>query len=485
MSSSPPDSSPAPALRGSAGDSGPAPALRGGASDGSNRPLLGVWQLAWPAVVTNLLQSTVGLVDTKAVGSLGSAAVAASTAGHRMQFLLQALLMAAGTGTTALMARAWGARDRDEAGRVMVASLTLGMAIALLMAVLGIALAEPFAVAFGLADDAAQLAATYIRWLSGFNPALAVGFMILAGLRAVGDTRTPLWVGVIANAINVLLLYMFVYGGLGCPKLGIAGAALAGGMAFGTMGVLSSGLWLRGLLAFTPHFAGALDRARVRRLVAVAVPAALEQLVFQSGFIAFTFLMARYGTAALAAYGIGVQILSLSFVVGFGFSIASSTLVGQHLGARDPQRATQSGWRAMRYAVFSMSALSVLIIALAEPIARSMIADPEVVRLTVAFIYCLGIAQPLMAVDFALSGALRGAGDTRFPLFSTFASLIGGRVLLAFVFSGLGLSVEWVYGALLADYVIKATLMITRFKSGRWQRVLEERERAAEPAAAA
>jgi putative MATE family efflux protein len=433
-----------------------------------------VWQLAWPAVVMNLLQSTVGLVDTKAVGTLGSAAVAAATAGHRMQFLLQSLLIAASAGTTALVARAWGANDRDEAGRVMIASLTLGLGIALVMAVVGLLIAEPFAVAFGLADEPARLAATYIRWISVFNPALAAGFVLLAGLRAVGDTRTPLLVGATANVVNVLMLYLFVYGGLGFPKLGIAGAALSGGVAFTTASALSGGLWLRGWLAFAPRFAGALDRARVRRLIAVGYPAALEQLVFQGGFIAFTFMMARYGTAALAAYGIGVQILSLSFVVGFGFSIAASTLVGQHLGARDPVRATASGWRAMRFAVGSMSVLSIVIIALAEPIARTMIDDPEVVRLTVAFIYTLGVAQPLMAVDFALSGALRGAGDTRFPLLTTFASLIGGRVLLATLFAWLGLRVEWIYGALLADYVIKATLMIARFRSGRWQTVLKD-----------
>jgi putative MATE family efflux protein len=451
----------------------------------ASNPRLGVWALAWPAVVTNLLQSTVGLVDTKAVGTLGSPAVAAATAGHRMQFLLQALLMAASAGTTALVARAWGANDREEAGRVMIASLALGLGIAVVMGVLGLAIAEPFAVAFGLAEEPARLATIYIRWISVFNPTLAVGFLILSGLRAVGDMRTPLLIGATVNAVNVLLLYLFVYGGFGCPKLGIAGAALAGSLAFATASALSGGMWLRGLLAFRPRFAGALERARLRRLIAVGYPAALEQLVFQSGFIAFTFLMARHGTAALAAYGIGVQILSLSFVVGFGFSIAASTLVGQHLGARDPARATVSGWRAMRLAVASMSALSVLIIALAEPIARTMIADNEVVRLTVAFIYCLGVAQPLMAIDFALSGALRGAGDTRFPLFSTFASLIGGRVLLAALFTWLGLRVEWIYGALLADYIIKATLVTARFRSGRWKSALDDRAPSSAPAEAA
>jgi Na+-driven multidrug efflux pump len=95
-----------------------------------------------------------------------------------------------------------------------------------------------------------------------------------------------------------------------------------------------------------------------------------------------------------------------------------------------------------------------------------------VVRLTVVFINFLGAAQPLMAVDFALGGALRGAGDTRYPLFTTFTGLIIGRVLLATVFTHLDLPVEWIYGSLLADYVLKSSLLIVRFRSRKWQRTL-------------
>ena len=361
----------------------------------------------------------------------------------------------------------WAARD--DASRVLCASLTLATAIAAVMAVLGFTLAEPFARAFGLTGETAIFAATYIRWISGFNVVFAFAFVLGAGLRGAGDMRTPLWLGVINNVVNIALLYLFVYGGLGAPKLGVAGAALAGGCAFAAGTAVAIWLWLRGELAVKPLWRGALERERVRTLVRVAFPAALEQLVFQGGFILFTYVLVGYGNHALAAYGVGVQILSLCFVVGFGFSIAASTLVGQHLGAGEPAQAAASGWRAMRYAVLSMSVLSILIVAFARPIARLMIDDPEVVRLTVTFIYLLGVVQPLMAIDFALSGALRGAGDTRFPLLTTCSSLVGGRLLLAFVFSRSGLRVEWVYGAPIADYIIKGVLLVGRFRSLRWQ----------------
>jgi putative MATE family efflux protein len=423
-------------------------------------------------VLTNLLQSSVGIIDIKVVGSLGASAVAGATAGHRLFFVLMAVLMAVSVGATALVARAIGAGNRDEAGRVVSNSLALATALAVATGVLGLLLAEPFAALFGLDPDARQLAITYIRWISGFTPAFAVGFVVATGLRAAGDTKTPLVIGALTNLVNVLFLYMFVYGGFGIPKIGIAGAALAGGLAYTVAALLTMLLWRRRTLVIAPVPGPTLERTRTRKLVRIGMPAAVEQLVVQAGFIAFTSLIARYGTKPLAAYGIGVQILSASFVVGFGFSIAASTLVGQHLGAGSPERAAHSGWRATRLAMAAMSVLAVLIILFARPIARLMIADEVVVDLTVSLIHWLGAAQPLMAMQFALAGALRGAGDTRFPLVVTLAGLICGRVLLACVFAWLRLSIDWVYGALLADYVIQSTLLALRFRGSRWQRLL-------------
>ena len=166
-----------------------------------------------------------------------------------------------------------------------------------------------------------------------------------------------------------------------------------------------------------------------------------------------------------------MQILSFSFVVGFGFSIAASTHVGQLLGASDPDGATRSGWRALKLSVTSMVLLGALIIGFAEPIARFMIDDEEVVRLTVVFIYILGAMQPLMAIEFTLGGALRGAGDTRFPLLTTIVGLVIVRGSVAALFLWQGYRVEWVFAALIVDYVVKATLLVGRFRRGRWKTI--------------
>lgn len=435
-------------------------------------PALGIWELAWPAITSNLLYSAVGLIDIKIVGSLGAPAVAAVTTGNRIFFVLQAILMAITAGTTALVARAWGAGDRPEAERITRASLVLCLLVALAMTLPGVLFAEPLAAFFRLEPETIALAATFIRWLSVFNIAFAVMFVLGTALRAAGDVRTPLWTGALTNVINVVLVYALVYGRFGLPELGVAGAAIATGTAFGVGSLVMLWLWVRGSLLLGVGSAGVLDRARLGRLLHVGYPAGLEQAVWQGGFLAFLWIVALYGTAPYAAYGIGVNILSFSFVVGFGFSIAASTLVGQHLGARDPTGAARRGWRAMWLSIAAMVGLGLTIIFAAEAIAGFMIDDAEVVRLTVVFIYVLGTVQPLMAIEFALGGALRGAGDTRFPLLAVLAGLIGVRVPLAGLFAWRGLSVEWVFAALMADYVVKATVLTMRFRSGRWKTVI-------------
>jgi putative MATE family efflux protein len=430
-----------------------------------------VWELAWPVILGNLLYSTVGLVDIKIVGSLGAPAVAAVTTGNRMFFVMQAILMAVTAGTTALVARAWGADDRIEAERVTRASALVCLVLATVLMLPGLVFADALARFFRLDAETVGLAATFIRWLSVFNVAFAVFFVLGVALRAAGDTRTPLWVGALTNVVNVVLVYSLVYGRFGLPALGVQGAAIASGIAFSTGALVLGGLWMSGRLVLGPGPPGALTRERIGRLLHIGYPAALEQGAWQGGFLAFLWLVALYGTAPYAAYGIGVNILSFSFVVGFGFSIAASTLVGQRLGAGDPDGATRSGWRATRLSVSAMVVLGGSIILAARSIAEFMIDDPEVVRLTVVFIYILGAVQPLMAIEFTLGGALRGSGDTRFPLLTVLTGLLGVRVALAAGFAWLGFGVEWIFAALIADYIVKASMLSARFAGGRWQSI--------------
>lgn len=427
--------------------------------------------MAFPSIVGNVAFSAVALVQTKFVGVLGPEALAAVGAGQRVFFAMQAVLIAVSAGTTALVARAWGAGDYNEASRVTMASLALAGVFALVVMVIGVTAARPVASLFGLDPVTLDLAASNIRMFSWFNLAFAVNFILSAALRASGDAWSPLWIGIGVNVLNLPLLYVLIFGHYGFPALGVAGVAAAAGISFSVGGGVLLALWLNQKFRVRHVGSGWWRRARLRRLLDIGYPAAAEQVVFQVGFFIFLMLIGNfYGTEAFAAYNVGGNLLMVCITVGFGFSIAGSTLVGQHLGAGDYPGAVRSGWRACALATLTMGGLGFLVALFAGELAAYFIGDePLTVRYTIILIYVLGAMMPLLAVEFALGGALRGAGDTRFPLIATLCGLIGVRCGLAVLFTYMELPVVWVYSAMVGDFLVKAVMLVVRFRRGRWR----------------
>jgi putative MATE family efflux protein len=440
------------------------------------RGSMGVWTLAWPSIITNLFYATSSIVAIKIVGNLGPDAIAAAVTGQRVTFILQAVLTGVLAGSTALIARNWGADDKLEAGIFITRTVQLVLLLSLISSALIWQFAEPLVKFFGLKGQALILSELYLKAISPFYVAFGCGLALITALRAVGDVKTPLIIGFIMNLFAIFFMLVFVNGWLGFPNYGVVGAAYGNGVSFIIGASLLIVCWLSNQLPVKYFSIFNLDIERVKQIFNVGLPAALEQIIFQIGITAFLILVAYYGTEAYAAYGIGVQILSFSFVIGFGFSIAGATLVGQHLGAKNKDQARRAGWGAMRLSIISMTFFGIIIILLAEPLARFMIDNDEVVRLTVIFIWLLGSMQPLMAIEFSLGGALRGAGDTKTPLVITLTCLLFIRVFLAVIFFLLDARIEIIFSTLVADYVVKGVLYVARFKSDKWMNVLKPKE---------
>ncbi len=434
---------------------------------------LGVWELAWPSVALFALHALVGVVDFVFVSSLGTEAIAAVGVASQLHFFLFALFQAVTTGTVAVVARESGAGRWGEVGRAMRASVLLASGIGA-VAMLAMPFAESIVGALGVQHGVAVLGGTCLAILLASNVPLAVEATIAMGLRGAGDVRTPLAIGIVANVVNVIGDYALIFGKLGAPALGAPGSAVATVIAFTVAAVLSVVLWLRGdLIIPRGPWRASVSAQRCWRLLRVGLPTALEQGAWHVGLLLFLTLVAAFGTEPVSAYLIGVRILSFCFVPGFGFATAASTLVGQNLGAERPDLAASSGWRATGGAVAVMGSVGLMIVILAVPLAGWFGAAGEATTtLTVTFIYILGAAQPLMALEFALGGALRGAGDTRFPLLAILIGLfvfrLGGALLIAEPLFG---TVTAVWCCLLADYAVKAALLSWRFASGRWATV--------------
>lgn len=434
---------------------------------------LSVWGLAWPPIVGNLLFASVGVISIKAVGTLGAEAVAAVGTGQRMVWVFQALLMAVMTGTTALVARAVGSKNMIEAAHVTRLAIGVSIALSLITTLVIVLFAEKFIGIFGLDPVAQELAVTYLTISILFIPFMAIGMVIGAALRAAGDVKTPMYIGVFTNIIAIYLLLGLVNGQYGMPKLGILGAALAMGIAFTIGAAIQLYLWLANKLVVPLGKAGSFTKERLRQLITISYPAGIESFVFQFGMLSFFWIVAMYGTEEVAAYNIGVNILMLSFILGNGFSVAAATLSGQFLGASDPVAAYKSGYQAAGMTMLAMSLSGLLLAFFAEPIAWFFIQDEEVVKFAVIFVWIFAMAQPFMALEFSLGSTLRGAGDTRSPLVITIIGLLIIRVPIAFLLYYLEMPVQWIFATLIIDYFVKGILLITRYRSKRWMKVLK------------
>jgi len=443
-----------------------------GAQQSRSELLRTIWALSWPVIITFLLQSLVGLIDVLMVGRLGAAAVAAVGVGAQILSAVSVAMMAVATGTLALVARHVGAREPHAAENVLCQSITAAFGLSIIAMLPVIVWAPQLVTIFGVDPPVVAQGTLFVRLVMLSIPQSAVVFVISAGLRGAGDTRTPLLIGAIVNVINIVANYVLIFGKLGLPALGVGGSALGTTVAFTSGMVVGLALLGRGdlvlgmtLRRLRPH----IDT--IRRVLAIGYPAAAEQILMQVGFFLYLTFAARYGTSAVAAYVIGVRILALSFLPGFGFGAAAGALVGQHLGAKDPALAERSGWESNRLAIYFMSACGIVLFFAARPIAAMFVDDPDVVTDAVSFIRTLAAAQPLMGIDSTIGGALRGAGDTRFPLWAVCIGFYGCRLGFAYAAVLLHLSLSWVWFALMGDYIARAVLKAWRFQSGRWKHI--------------
>jgi putative MATE family efflux protein len=434
------------------------------------RMRLEVWALAWPVILSFALDSILGLAAMLMVGRLGAEAVGAVGLATQILGAVRAGIAAVGTGAVALVARFIGAAERDNAEEALKQSVVWGVLVSTVIAIPVIVFARPAMTLFQVKGAMAEMGARYLQIVMVSEPFTGVFLMCASSLRGAGDTRTPLWIGGIVDVLAIFLNYVLIFGKLGLPAMGVDGSAVATLIAYIVGGLVFFGVLAMPGMVLNFRWKRLWPRIDLgRRILNVGYPAAVEQLVIQFGFVAYVAFIASYGDKEVAAYFIGVRILALSFLPGFGFSAAAATLVGQGLGARQPEFSRKAGWEAVGMAVAMMTAMGIVIFVFARPIAALFIDDAQVIAYTVEFMYALAAAQPLMAMDWTFTGALRGAGDSRFPLYASLAGFYGLRLLLTIIIWYRSDSILLIWWSLLADYVVRAILKTARFHSGRWQ----------------
>lgn len=434
----------------------------------NNKP--SVWSIAGPSIAVFMMSTLAGVAIIKIVSGLGTPEVAAVTAGQRINFVLVALLMGMGAATTALVSRAWGAGNKDDAIAATRQSLKVGLSVCALLSVAAISLAEPLTHFFQLDELSAPLAVSYVRLLSLFGVAQGVVMILSTACRAMGDAKTPLIIGSLANVISVLAAYGFAYGAWGLPNMGVNGAAIGWGLAFTLSSLCYLLLWMTNRLPLPFSYGGPAPKTSMNRFINICLPATVEQLIMQGAMLLFIGFVATYGTDAFVAYGVGLNLFAVTMVIGLGFSIATSALVGQSLGADDKQAAIDSVNHALRLSVSTMLVAGIFSGIFATQLASAMVDDPAVIKITAQFLLALAVMQPLLAIDFVLGGAMRGAGYTGFPLVAGLVAILGVRLPLAALVIELQLPVAWIFSVFIVDQSVKVALIYWRFRQKQWLR---------------
>ncbi len=429
-----------------------------------------VLSVAWPVVLTNLLASLALTVDLAFVGTLGPEALAAAGVASMVFFVAMTVGTGLGAGATALVGRAIGAGDVEEAGRATSAAVMLTLLVSIPIVIMGIVFAEPMMHLMGAEASIVEGGALILRLLAWGVPGNLVILTLSGAFQGAGDTRPALLVGIGVNVVNLGLDYVLIFGKYGFPEMGLAGAGYAtavsyllGGFAF--LVVVASG--------FRPvrlrHPTGR-TLAVIRRITRVGAPAGVESLLLTIGFTAYLILILQFGASALAAHQIGLRIQSFAFMPGFGFAAAASALVSQGLGRGDPVEAERNGWVAMAMGFVVMMVVSVPLVFVARPIVGLFTADAEALELGVTWMRIIVIAMPAIALHFTAAGALRGAGDTRWPLAVSFAGLWLVRLPVAWV---LGVVLGWgmlgLWAAYVVEYYGRAIVVTWRYARGGWK----------------
>ena len=432
-----------------------------------------IWAMAWPAILSFVVVNVVDVIDVALVGRLGRQTVAAWGYAAQCVHVIETLVQSVGIGCVALVARATGARDVARGRRAIaasvfvagaVASLGFGLALAIPRTLLGLLDAEPAVI---------ELSVPYLRLFAASMVLYGAAFMYESSLRANRSTRGPMLIAACVMTVKTVLSLLLVFGAFGLPRLELVGAGIAT-LSAHTVGFVLYIVVSR--IAGRDGLVVTFGWSDVRRMWDVAgealwvsLPSMGERLIMSLALLTYFKILSGYGTAAIAAYAIGVRLLSFSWAPGLGFAAAASTFVGQALGANDSVGARRAARRALRQAILVTSGMAVVFAFLRTPLAHAFTRDQKVAESLLPFMLMLAIAQPFMASHFTLGGVLRGAGDTVTPLVGAAVGNWGFRVPLAWLFTRfLGHDLVWVWAALIGDHVARTLVNGAVFLRGKW-----------------
>ena len=433
--------------------------------------------VAAPVVLANLGQTAVEWTTLGMLGTLGAESLAAVGFSRNVFWWATSWLWAVGMGIMALVSRSIGANDPERARRTIVQALLAGGVITAATAAIGMGTASFALSLLGAEPSVLWLGQPYLRMMFLSAPFMINFHFCVFALRAMGETQTTFWLQGIVGVAQLVLSRMLIFGWGPLPALRLVGGGLAIviSRAIGLVAVLYVLMSGRSRIRIAPKDLWFRpDWPTISTLFRVSMPNAVEWLGADTQKVILLRIIASTGAAtfAVSAVTVGRQVEELYGMVGMGLATAAGTLVGQNLGARKPDRATESANKTSTIAIALFAVFGLAFVLLPGRIMRLFCDDIEVIGLGVWYLRMLGIVGPAYAASIVFAGSLRGAADTRSPMKIALISLWVIQLPLSY-FLGLRtpLSLYGIYLAFAVFWVIQGIWLKRRFDKGHWKEI--------------
>ncbi|MCK8824005.1 MATE family efflux transporter [Fuchsiella alkaliacetigena] len=440
----------------------------------TTRFLKNIIVLAGPAIIEMLLNTVLGLADTIMVGrGIGAAGLAAVNLANQIAFPIVFIFSAFNIGTTAIVSRYFGARCDSRAQRTASQSYMLNVIVGLFLTVLIFSTYEQLLSLFPAEAEVVKITMEYLEIIIFSQFFMLITISLSSSFRGAGDTTTPMLINGTINLLNILGNWLLIFGIGFFPEWGIRGAAIATTLSRIIGALVFTIIAARGNKKISLIYRWfKINFKQIKKIWRISWSAALEQLIMQSSMVILNYLTLKLGTIDYSAYNIIVRLESISFMPIFGISIATTTLVGQYLGAQDQQNALKSGNLSALLGIGLSFLLGILFILFPGFLAGIFINDPEVVSSTVLPLRLAGIQQIPIAVMIIYSGALRGAGDTLRVMWITIIRMWGLAIPITyFVVNYTDTALLGIFIGQNITFAVAALIFYLYFRTEKWARI--------------
>ncbi|MGP1994168.1 MATE family efflux transporter [Zobellia laminariae] len=432
-----------------------------------------IFMLSIPMILEMMMESIFAIVDIAYVSQVSVNAVATIGLTESVVTLVYAVAIGLSMAATAIVARRIGAKDIKGAQEAAVQAIALGVLVSIIVGVLGFLYAEDILALMGAEPDLIAEGSGYTRLLLGGNITILLLFLINAIFRGAGDASVAMWALVLSNGLNIILDPIFIFGWGPVPEYGVMGAAIATNIGRGTAVLFQLAVLFFGWSRIQIGFKDMVIRFGVMlNLIKVSLGGIAQFLIGTSSWVFLMRMMSEFGSEVLAGYTIAIRVMLFTLMPSWGMSNAAATLVGQNLGAQQPDRAETSVWKTGKYNAYFMGAVSLIYLFFAYDIVGWFSANPVVVENGGLCLQIIAVGYIFYAYGMVVTQAFNGAGDTGTPTKINLIAFWLFQLPFAYLMAiTLNLGAMGVFIAITAAEVLLAIISMIWFKKGNWKKV--------------